>query len=1074
MMATVLPSPRGRARGLAHLALWLLCPWPLAGAEEGEPAPLPRSAHRWVSAMQAQMSLEDKAAQMVMVRAYGQYRSPRSAEYRGLLADVRDLRVGGLVVFDSDLESIPRLLNGLQDAAAVPLLVAADLERGLGFRVRRGPVSFPHAMAIGATGSEAMARFVGEVTAREGRALGIHWTFAPVVDVNNNPLNPIVNVRSFGEDPQLVARLARAYIEGARAGGMLTSAKHFPGHGDTAIDSHVALPTIEVDRARLEAVELMPFRAAVDAGVDSVMVGHIAVPVVDPTGAPATLSPALSGELLRGDLGFDGLIVTDALEMDGLRPAWAGGAAVRAVVAGADVVLLPADTRVAIQSLVRAVAEGQLTEERLDVSVRRILETKARLELHRKRRVEIDEIGRHVARPQDVRGAAKLAQASITVVRNEGGVLPLAAESPLRLLQLVITGSHGAFAHGLDRDALATRRIEVETRRLGPEVSAETADEIVAMAPDFSHIVVSAFIRAASGESGAPGGVLSPSQERLFERLQKLPPESPIGPAPPAGPPVILISFGSPYLLVHLPRVPVYICAYSWASASRQAAVAALLGEVDVGGRLPVTLPELYDVGHGLEIPRREMTLRDVRDDKESGLPSGSFAGVDRVLDRFVAEGAFPGGVLAVGHRGDLVHLRPFGRLSYDEGSPAVIEGTIYDLASLTKVVATTTMAMILVDEERLDLDSPVQDFLPRFTGEGKEQVTLRHLLTHSSGVDWWAPLYEEVKGKQAYVERIQAMDLVYEPGSRAKYSDLGLILLGEILERVAGEPLDTFVRRRVFELLAMTDTRFRPGDELRGRIAPTENDPWRGRILRGEVHDENAYALGGVAPHAGLFSTAGDLARFVQMMINGGVFEHHRLISRDTVQHFIREAGVPESTRALGWDTKSPEKSSAGTLFSADSYGHTGFTGTSIWIDPTRQLFVILLTNRVHPTRENKLIRQVRPAVADAVVRALVGRPARSVGGAWPHRGGPGGSLHDGGRRAGRRGARGPAVPDAGGAAGDGPPASHCRNGPQAVGLRRAQRARRRGAGDASLAGGAGGTPRGCLRRFPRRSDAR
>ncbi len=967
------------------------------GAGAGpDPEPLPRSARKWVRSTLAGMSLEEKAAQLVMVRAFGQYRSPRSDEYRELLAEVRDLRVGGVVVFDSDLESIPRLLNALQDAAEVPLLVASDLERGLGFRVRRGAVSFPHAMAVGATGSAEMARFVGEVTAREGRALGLHWTFSPVADVNNNPQNPIVNIRSFGEDPQLVARMVRAYVEGARAGGMLSTVKHFPGHGDTAVDSHVALPVIEVDRERLEAVELVPFRAAVDAGVDAVMVGHIAVPAIDPSGTAATLSPALSGDLLRGELGFDGLIVTDALEMDGLRPAWAGGAAVRAVVAGADVVLLPADTRVAVQSLARAVAEGQLTEGRLDASVRRILEAKARLKLHKERRVDVAEIGRHLARPEDVAGADEIARASITVVRNDGGVLPLAAESPLRLLQLTIAGSHGIAARGLDGKELSRRRIEVETRRLGPEVSAETADEILKLAPGFSHVVVSAFVPVASGDSGAGGGGFSPSQARLLRRLIKPRPVSPVGPAEVAGSPVILISFGSPYLLAHLPEAPVYACAYSGSAASRRAAVAALLGETEVGGRLPVTLPGLYDVGHGIEIPRREMTLRDApspgRGAGETSENEGRFAGVDRVLDDFLAAGAFPGGVLAVGHRGALVHLRPFGRLGDDtraprpgddEGVPAVVADTIYDLASLTKVVATTTMAMILVDEERLDLDSPVQDFLPRFTGEGKEQVTVRHLLTHSSGVDWWAPLYKEVAGHDAYVERIQAMDLAYEPGSAMKYSDLGLILLGEILERVAGEPLDAFVRRRVFEPLGMKDTMFRPGKDLLERIAPTERDPWRGRLLRGEVHDENAFALGGVAPHAGLFSTAGDLARFVQMMVNGGVLEHRRLISRATVDSFTRKAGVapegrkrkvPDSTRALGWDTKSPEGSSAGTLFSPSSYGHTGFTGTSIWIDPERQLFVILLTNRVHPSRDNILIRKVRPAVADAVVRAVGG----------------------------------------------------------------------------------------------------
>jgi serine-type D-Ala-D-Ala carboxypeptidase len=351
---------------------------------------------------------------------------------------------------------------------------------------------------------------------------------------------------------------------------------------------------------------------------------------------------------------------------------------------------------------------------------------------------------------------------------------------------------------------------------------------------------------------------------------------------------------------------------------------------------------------------------------------SRSMEKVDRLLDSFRERGAFPGGVLAVGHRGALVHVHPFGRLTYDADAPAVTAETLYDLASLTKVIATTTMAMILVDEGRLDLDRPVQEFLPGFQGPGKETVTVRHLLTHSSGLDAVAPLYKEVQGRAAFIERIEAMDLGYPPGSRSTYSDLGIILLGEILERAAGQPLEAFVRERVLGPLGMLNTMFRPPPELWPRIAPTEFDPWRGRLVQGEVHDENAFAMGGVAPHAGLFGTAADLARLAQMLLNGGVLDGRRIVSRETIELFTRRAGIPGSDRALGWDTKSAEGSSAGTLFSPRSFGHTGFTGTSIWIDPERRLYVILLTNRVHPTRENNLIREARPAVADAVVRAL------------------------------------------------------------------------------------------------------
>jgi len=370
-----------------------------------------------------------------------------------------------------------------------------------------------------------------------------------------------------------------------------------------------------------------------------------------------------------------------------------------------------------------------------------------------------------------------------------------------------------------------------------------------------------------------------------------------------------------------------------------------------------------------------------------AGFRPGGLAEVDAIVEKAVGARSFPGAVLAVGRDGRLAHLRSFGRLSYDRGAAPVAPDTIYDLASVTKVVATTTVAMALVDEGRLELDRRVSSYFAAFRGADKDRVTVRHLLTHSGGLQWWAPLYKEVEGKTAYLERIVALDLAYEPGAKSVYSDLGIILLGDIVEGTGGAPLDELARRMVTGPLGMKDTLFKPPIGLRERIAPTERDPWRGRMLRGEVHDENAFALGGIAPHAGLFGTAGDLSRFAQTLLDGGVFEGRRIVSRATVELFTERAGVPLSSRALGWDTPTdgsgrrssvpgePGYTSAGTLLSPRSFGHTGFTGTSMWMDPERRLYVILLTNRVHPTRENDAIRAVRAQVADAVVRAL-GRP--------------------------------------------------------------------------------------------------
>jgi beta-N-acetylhexosaminidase len=920
------------------------------------PSPSPFTS-RWAHETASRLTLEEKAAQLVGIRVFGLYRNPRSADVVKLLDQIRRLKVGTVVVFDSEVESVPRVLNDLQAASTLPLLVAADLERGLSQRIRRGVVPLPDAMALGATRSEEAARFAGEVTAREARAVGIHWAFAPVADVNSNPANPIVNIRSFGEDPEIVARLTAAFIQGARAGGVLTTAKHFPGHGDTSVDSHLQLASLTASVERLRSVELLPFARDIAAGVDAVMLGHIAAPALDPSGTPASLSRPMV-RMLREEMGFTGLIVTDAMEMQGVRAAWTGEAAVRAVQAGADVILLPPDPEVAVKALVGAVRDGQLSEARIDASVRRVLEAKERLGLDKNRRVDIAALGKGVDRPEDVERALEVARQSVTVVRNDGGVLPLGQDGPLRILHLVLSSdARNDAIQGFPEEELATRRIRATTVSLGPEVSQETEDRLVAEAASYTHVLASCFVRVRSHKGSVE---MSESHVRLLRALRL------------AGRPVIVVSFGSPYLLRQVPEAPVYVCAYGASESSQRAAIEGLLGEYAVAGTLPVTLPGLYPMGHGLQIPRREMTLRMDKDGEAPGFRREGLADLDLVAERFVAARAFPGGVLAVGKDGTLAHLRAFGHLTYEKDAPDTRSDTIYDLASLTKVVVTTTMAMILVDEGKLDIQKPVSAFLPGFQGGAKDKVTVWHLLTHSSGLDWWGPLYKDLKGRDAYLQRIQAMDLVYEPGTRSLYSDLGAFLLGEILERVAGEPLDVFARKRVFEPLGMKETGFRPGPDLRSRVAPTEVDPWRGRLLQGEVHDENAFALGGVAPHAGLFGTAPDLARFAQMLLNGGVYDHHRIVSSETVERFTRRAGVPESSRALGWDTPSAG-SSSGTLFSAHSYGHTGFTGTSLWIDPDRRLFVILLTNRVYPTRDNDGIRKARPAIADAVVRALV-----------------------------------------------------------------------------------------------------
>jgi CubicO group peptidase (beta-lactamase class C family) len=404
---------------------------------------------------------------------------------------------------------------------------------------------------------------------------------------------------------------------------------------------------------------------------------------------------------------------------------------------------------------------------------------------------------------------------------------------------------------------------------------------------------------------------------------------------------------------------------------AQRAAGRALFGQTAIGGKIPVSVPGTAKAGDGMSVAANPMKLRAAAPEVDARLKP-----VYDILDRAVADKAFPGGVLAVGYHGDLA-VHTFGAQTYDAKAPGVAPNTIYDLASLTKPVVTTTAIAMLTAANRVQLDAPIERFLPEWgqapdANGWRKKLTIRHLLLHTSGLPAWQTYFQGTKGKKEIVAKALAEPLLTEPGTKVEYSDIGFILLGEIVERVTGKALDQFAHERIFAPLGMSNSLFDPPKNLLARIAPTENDTtFRKRLVHGEVHDQNAWAMGGVAGDAGLFSTAADLAAFCQMMLNGGIYAHQRLLSRSTIAQFTRAVPIGDAARALGWDVPSGE-SQSGKYFSAKSYGHLGYTGTSMWIDPEKDVFVILLTNRVHPSTENEKIKQVRPAVHDAILEAL------------------------------------------------------------------------------------------------------
>ena len=951
----------------ALLAVLLLIP-----AVGDEPTALSKSQIKWVDRTLKQMTLEERVGQLLMVGYFGDFANQDSAAIATLEDRIRNLHVGGVVVMTSPqrprgyrksrVYGLTRMTNRLQSMAKYPLLVAADFERGAHFRVETS-TDFPYMMTLGAAGDPELAYELGRLTALEARAMGVHLILAPVADVNNNPGNPVINIRSFGEDPAAVSRQVEAFVRGVQENGALATAKHFPGHGDTATDSHLSLPVITGDRARLDNVELPPFRAAIGAGVSSVMPGHLYVPAIEPEeNVPATFSKALLEGLLRGEMGFDGLIVTDAMSMNAISEAyWVGEAAVLAFEAGADIILVSPDPRVAFDSLLRAARTGRISRERLDASVRRILGAKARVNLHENSDVPLAGTESAVASKMAAAAARKMAEKGVALLRDDGDLIPMNGPELGPGLLLVLSGDPSTYpADALERE-IAPRVDKLTTVRTDPiyfppvEIELPDPEEY-----DWAIIAVSVRVASYRAEIGLPEEMKALADQVLA-----------------ADKPTAVVVLGSPYASSLFPDAKTVLLTFGTANVSQRAAGRALFGESPISGRLPVTIPGVAAVGAGLDRIAAPMILFDPTE-----ADTASLAPVYAVLDQAVHDGVTPGGVLAVGHKGRLLTVHPFGRFTYDEKSPEVQAGTIYDIASLTKVVATTTATMRLQQRGRLNLDMPIVRFLPEFIGgpapDKRKQITVRHLLTHSSGLPAYVRFFldENIKNRAQVLDQIYAIPLEYEPGSQVVYSDLGIILLGEILSRASGLPFEELIEREVIGPLGMTSTRYNPPRAERDRIAPTEVDSaFRKRLVHAEVHDENTFLMGGVSSHAGLFSNARDLSAFCQMLLNGGIYGHKRLLKRDTIDYFTRKQSIPDSTRALGWDTPSqpPDYSSGGKHLSANAYGHTGFTGTSIWIDPDKDLFIILLTNRVHPTRENGQIRDLRPAVADAVIETLV-----------------------------------------------------------------------------------------------------
>ncbi|MEE2877094.1 MAG: glycoside hydrolase family 3 N-terminal domain-containing protein [Candidatus Neomarinimicrobiota bacterium] len=917
--------------------------------------PPPEALQRTDKVTLSDLSVEEKVGQMFMVRYTGNFYRNDAFTFRDVRRLITERHLGGMIPYFGSVHGTIANLNELQSVARIPLLVAADYERGVGQHLDGGTL-FPTNMAMAATGDLDLAYEQGKITAIEARAVGVHVTFAPVMDVNSNPENPIINFRSYGDSPEIASKFGIAFIKGAQDHSLIACAKHFPGHGDTGVDSHTTLPVIESDEATFRKVDLSPFKDAVNSGVKMVMTAHIAIPVLDDSRLPATLSHKLSEQILRDEFGFDGIIVTDAMEMGGITEAfWSGEAAVRTIEAGSDIVLLPLDNDTAIDGVLKAVRSGRISEERIDRSVQKILDAKQELGLWRQRTVSIENARETLGKWSNKSSAGEAASKSITLVKDEEENIPISPGESKRLSHILLATDEGMLSYSRPfRSAVSRLHGNVKSQFHYQPLTDSQIMSIVAGTDSSDQVLASLLIRVRMNIGSI---TIDPSHRALIDRLQE------------TGKKVTVVSFGSPYV-TDVDGIGTYLAAYGYGSVSMSAMANALFGGASLVGELPVNLSPTLHQGFGME---KKVGKTFPMTEK---MPDLSTA--EAVLESAIGDSIFPGASAVVLSQGNISWTYQVGRHTYDNASSKVSSKTIYDLASLTKVVATTGVVMKLVAQKKLPLDERVKDFIPQFTGGGKELVTVRHLLTHSAGL---TPFDEYPLGttEEAIVKDILERPLIYEPGTAYKYSDFGPILTAKICELVTGQSFDALASSLIFKPLVMKSTFFNPDSSLLIRMAPTEIDSRYGRgLVHGLVHDERAWQLGGVAGHAGLFSTAEDLAVYAQMMMDSGFFGGRRHFSRSIIDEFTRRQEIPPSSgRAIGWDTPSVVNSSAGDYFSEGSYGHTGFTGTSVWIDPNRRIAIILLTNRVHPTRKRGGMKKVRRDFHNAVMEALLERPS-------------------------------------------------------------------------------------------------
>jgi beta-glucosidase-like glycosyl hydrolase/CubicO group peptidase (beta-lactamase class C family) len=960
-----------------------------------------RECKAWVDERLSGMSLKEKIGQL-FIHTVAPLNTP--VNKKNIHDAIKEYKVGGLLFSGGQLSNQILLTNYAQELAEVPLFITFDGEWGLAMRLKGTP-SFPKNRVLGCIQDNELLYEYGKEVARQCKELGVQINFAPVADVDINPRNPVINTRSFGGDPKNVAQKVIAYSRGLEDEGVLSVSKHFPGHGDTEVDSHKALPVLNFNRARLDSIELYPFREAIKAGLGGVMVGHLEVPELGER--PASISPQIINNLLCQELGFQGLVFTDALEMKGISPNQTGNICAQALMAGNDLLLAPRNLKRELDGVLAAVKSGKLSEELITEKCRKVLTYKYALGLKDKPHIQLSGLEKRLNRPETKDLILRLQKAAVTVATNAGGVLPLNSKlEGTVVLNIGKSPSSGLTFFNRLQNSIPLSRIVA---------SPEAMESIKRQLLNSKRVIVV---------------ISSDDYKKYRTMLNSLPDDLP----------VIYVYLMPLKSMLNMEeywkKAAAVVLGHSGELAIQERVADVMAGKAVADGRLSVAVADLLKPGDGVTMAPKMLPVFKPED---YGMSSKVLKQIDEIALEGIKAKAYPGCQILILKDGKPIYDKSFGTFTY-ESSRKVEEDDLYDLASLTKTTATLLAVMKLYDEGRFGLTDRISRYVPALKGTNKERVTIEELLLHQSGIPAFWPFYKAAIDQDSYegafykarpdahhhmqidtrlfvIDKfeykkdlmaktfsgdypLQVADSMYLHRSfrdsvvaqigrtplkdrSYRYSCLNFMLLKEMVENMTKMPISVYLEKEFYGPMGMTRTSYLPLRRFKKEeIVPTVKADYlrKGGMLQGYVHDESAAFMGGVSGNAGLFSTARDVAKVYQMLIDGGIYEGRRYLSKETCDLFLTHTSKI-SRRGLGFDKpdmRNTAKSPCAAEAPKEVVGHTGFTGTCAWADPKNHLVYVFLSNRIYPRPfdHKQLMRlNIRPRIQQVMYQAVMKR---------------------------------------------------------------------------------------------------